>query len=106
MLYPHGDSLVISLTSMQHIIKGSPIGGVFLINASKNQLNDYNPIELENNLKLLEQEFQKGTQDMPCTHPPRTSDLRAFLEELRTVNAGVARELTSLESRLGNDDIG
>jgi len=41
-----------------------------LINASKNQLNDYNPIELENNLKLLEQEFQKGTQDMPCTiHP-------------------------------------
>src|SRR5438093_15568 len=66
----------------------------FLINASKNQLNDYNPIELENNLKLLEQEFQKSTQDMPCTRPPRTSDLMTFLEELRTLNADVARELT------------
>jgi hypothetical protein len=76
-----------------------------LINASKNQLNDYNPIELENNLKLLEQEFQKGTQDMPCTHAPQTCDLRAFLEELRTVNAEVAREITRLESGLGNDDM-
>jgi hypothetical protein len=76
-----------------------------LLNASKNQLNDYNPIELENNLKLLEQEFQKGTQDMPCTHPPQTSDLRAFLEELRAVNAEVARELTQLENGLENDDI-
>jgi hypothetical protein len=77
----------------------------FLIDASKNQLNDYNPVELENNLKLLEQEFQKGTQDMPCTHPPGIGDLRVFVEELRTVNAGVARELTRLEGRLGNDEI-
>ena len=61
--------------------------------------------ELENNLKLLEQEFQESTQDMSCTRPPRTSDLMTFLEELRTLNADVARELTGLESRLGNDEI-
>jgi predicted nucleotidyltransferase component of viral defense system len=76
-----------------------------LNNASKNQLNDYNPIELENNLKLLEQQLQKGTPDLPCTRPPQASDLRKFLEELRTVNAEVARELTGLESGLGSDEI-
>ena len=72
--------------------------------ASKNQLNDYNPVELENNLKLIEQEFQKGTPDMPCAQPPHIRDLKVFLDELRTVNAEVARELTRLEEGLGNDD--
>ena len=73
--------------------------------ASKNPLNDNNPVELENNLKLIEQELQKGTQDIPCAHPPQISELKAFLEELRIVNAEVARELTRLERGLGNDDI-
>ena len=76
-----------------------------LTNASKNQLNDYNPVELENNLKLIEQEFQKGTQDIPCSHPPQLSDLSVFLEELRSVNAEIARELTRLDGGLGNDEI-
>jgi len=74
--------------------------------ASKNQLNDYNPVELENNLKLIEQEFQKGTPDMPCAQPPHIRDLKVFLDEPRTVNAEVARELTRLEEGLGNDDTG
>ena len=76
-----------------------------LTKASKNPLNDYNPVELENNLKLIEQEFQKGPQDIPCAHPPQISDLKAFVEELRIVNAEVARELTRRERGLGNDDI-
>jgi len=76
-----------------------------LIKASKNPLNDYNPVELENNLKLLEQEFQRGTQEIPCTHPPSTNELKAFVAELRAVNAQVARELTQLERGLGDNDI-
>jgi hypothetical protein len=76
-----------------------------LNSASLNQLNDYNPIELENNLKLLQQELQKGTQDLPCTHPPQSGDLREFVEELRTVNAELARELTQLEGGLDKDEI-
>jgi predicted nucleotidyltransferase component of viral defense system len=74
-----------------------------LINASKNSLNDYNPIELENNLKLLEQEFQHGTQGIPCERPPKLSDLVAFLEDLRAVNAEVARELTQPEGSNGDE---
>ena len=73
-----------------------------LIKASKNQLNDYNPVELENNLKLLAQEFQHGTQEIPCEQPPATTDLTAFLEHLRAVNAEVARELT--KSAEGQED--
>jgi hypothetical protein len=76
-----------------------------LTRASENQLNDYNPVELENNLGLLEQEFQRGTQELPCAHPPRIGDLKGFLEELRRVNAEVARELTRLEPGLGSDEI-
>jgi hypothetical protein len=76
-----------------------------LTRASENQLNDYNPVELENNLKLIELEFQKGTQDLPCAHPPQISDLKTFLEELRVVNAQVARELTRLEPGLGDSEI-
>lgn len=50
-----------------------------LIKASRNQLNDYNPIELENNLKLLELELEKGTEDvLPCAHPPPIRDLKSF----------------------------
>jgi hypothetical protein len=74
-----------------------------LIKASKNPLNDYNPIELENNLKLLEQEFQRGTPDLPCDRSPKTSDLTAFLEDLRAVNAQVARELTQSEDSLADE---
>ena len=40
-----------------------------LLKASRNQQNDYNPIELENNLKLLQQEFRNGTQEIPCERP-------------------------------------
>lgn len=76
-----------------------------LTKASKNPLNDYNPVELDNNLELIEQEFQKGAQDIPCAHPPQISDLIAFLEELRAVNAQVARELTQIEGGMGNDDV-
>ena len=72
---------------------------------SKNPLNDYNPVELENNLKLLAQEFQRGTQEIPCTHPPSTNELKAFVAELRAVNAQVARELTQLERGLGDNGI-
>jgi hypothetical protein len=68
-----------------------------LIKASKNPQNDYNPIELEKNLGLLEQELQKGTQDIPCARPPKVGELTAFLEELRAINAAVARELTRAE---------
>jgi hypothetical protein len=76
-----------------------------LIKASKNPLNDYNPVELENNLKLIEEEFQKGTPEIPCAHPPPITDLKVFLEELRTLNAEVAREITRLEGGLENDDV-
>jgi predicted nucleotidyltransferase component of viral defense system len=74
-----------------------------LIRASKNPLNDYNPIELENNLKLLEQEFQQGAQEIPCERPPEIHDLKSFLEELRAVNADVARQLTKTDSSIGDD---
>jgi hypothetical protein len=76
----------------------------FLVKASKNPLNDYNPVELENNLKLIEQEFRTGTPDLPCAHPPEIRDLKAFLEELRTLNAAVARELTRAERSSGEED--
>ena len=74
-----------------------------LLKASRNQQNDYNPIELENNLKLLEQEFRKGTQDIPCERPPAPSELMAFLEELRAVNATVARDLTQSEGNIADE---
>jgi hypothetical protein len=74
-----------------------------LIKASKNPLNDYNPIEMENNLKLIEQEFQRGTQEIPCERPPKSSDLIAFLEDLRAVNAEVARELTQSDGSAGDE---
>jgi predicted nucleotidyltransferase component of viral defense system len=74
-----------------------------LIKASKNQQSDYNPIELENNLKLLEQEFQKGTQEIPCERPPAIRELTAFLQQLRAVNADVARELTNSAGDTGDE---
>jgi len=67
-----------------------------LMKASANQMNDYNPLELENNLKLLEEELEKGTPEIPCTHPPPIGELTTFLEDLRLANAAVARELTGL----------
>ena len=76
-----------------------------LIRASENELNDYNPVELENNLRLLEQEFQMGTPEIPCTHPPTAGELIVFLNELRAINAQVARELAGLENGFENDDI-
>ena len=74
-----------------------------LLKASRNQQNDYNPIELENNLKLLQQEFRNGTQDIPCERPPATSELKVFLEALRAVNANVARELTQSEGDIADE---
>jgi hypothetical protein len=75
-----------------------------LLKASRNQLNDYNPIELENNLKLIELELEKGAADvLPCAQPPPIADLKALLEELRSVNADVARDLTQLNGSLEND---
>jgi hypothetical protein len=71
-----------------------------LIRASKNQQNDYNPVELEDRLRLLDQEFQKGTLELPCEWPPAISQLTTFLEELRSINADVARELTNSESEM------
>ena len=74
-----------------------------LTKASKNELNDYNPIELENNLKLMKQEFLNDTQDIPCDRPPKISHLTAFLEELRAINAQVARDLTRPEGGIGDE---
>lgn len=74
-----------------------------LIRASKNQQNDYNPVELEDRLRLLEQEFKKGTQELPCEQPPATIELTTFLEELRAINADVARELTKSESDMEDE---
>jgi hypothetical protein len=65
-----------------------------LIRASKNQQNDYNPVELEDRLRLLAQEFRQGAQELPCERPPAIRELTTFLEELRTINADVARELS------------
>jgi hypothetical protein len=76
-----------------------------LVGASKNPLNDYNPVELENNLKLLELELGASAPDVPCSRPPRIKDLRAFLEELRTVNAEVARELARPERSPRDEEI-
>lgn len=73
------------------------------LNASRNQLNDYNPVELENNLKLIEQDLKKGTQDLQCSQPPCVQDLTEFLQALRVANAEVARELTQGESEIGID---
>ena len=75
-----------------------------LIRASKNQQNDYNPVELEDRLRLLEQEFQNGTYELPCERPPTADELMAFLEELRAINADVARELTRSEGDPGEED--
>ena len=74
-----------------------------LIRASRNQQNDYNPVELEDRLRLLEQEFLKDAQELPCERPPAASELATFLEELRTINADVARELTKSESDLADE---
>ena len=76
------------------------------IKASRNQLSDYNPVELENNLKLLEQELRKGSPDIPCAQPPPITDLESFLQELRAVNAEVARELTEFNGRAETDELG
>ena len=76
-----------------------------LVRASKNQLNDYNPVELENNLNLIEQEFQRGAQELPCAHPPPMTDLMGFVKVLRTANAEVAREIARLEDGRGNGDV-
>ena len=75
-----------------------------LLRASRNQQNDYNPVELENRLHLLEQEFRAGTQEIPCERPPAINELTAFLEELRAVNADVARDLTKFENDLGDKE--
>lgn len=37
-----------------------------LVRASKNPLNDYNPVELDDRLRLLEEEFRKGARELPC----------------------------------------
>ena len=74
-----------------------------LIRASKNQQNDYNPVELEDRFRLLDQEFKKGTQELPCERPPTTIELTTFLEELRAINADVARELTKSEGDLEDE---
>jgi hypothetical protein len=74
-----------------------------LIRASKNQLNDYNPVELEDRLRLLELEFRQGAQELPCERPPAVSALTSFIKELRTMNAEVARELTRSESDMEDD---
>ncbi len=68
------------------------------VRASKNPLNDYNPVELEDRLRLLEEEFRKGAWELPCERPPASNELTTFLEELRAINADVARELTKFES--------
>ena len=73
------------------------------VRASKNPLNDYNPVELEDRLRLLEEEFQKGARELPCERPPATNELTTFLEELRAINADVARELTRFESDPENE---
>ena len=74
-----------------------------LIRASKNQQHDYNPVELEDRLRLLDQEFEKGTQELPCERPPAISELTAFLRDLRRINADVARELTKSESDMEDE---
>lgn len=76
-----------------------------LVRASKNQQNDYNPVELEDRLRLLDQEFRKGAQELPCVSPPAVGELATFLEELRAINADVARELTKSESGI-EDELG
>lgn len=74
-----------------------------LIKASKNPQSDYNPVELEDRLRLLDQEFRTGTEDIPCQRPPALTELRSFIVELRAINADVARELTRFESDQEND---
>ena len=74
-----------------------------LVRASKNQQNDYNPVELEDRLRLIDQEFREGTQELPCERPPAVSELAKFLQELRTINADVARELTKSESNMEDE---
>jgi predicted nucleotidyltransferase component of viral defense system len=76
-----------------------------LLQTSKNQLNDYNPVEFENNLRLLERDLEQGTVDIPCSHPPKIKDLRAFLGELQRVNAEVARELAQLDEESGDEQV-
>jgi len=43
------------------------------------------------------------TTSCRAAHPPEVGDLKGFLEELRAVNADVARELAQLNGDSGND---
>ncbi|HEV2392246.1 MAG TPA: hypothetical protein VG146_07775 [Verrucomicrobiae bacterium] len=73
-----------------------------LVRASKNPLNDYSPVELDDRLRLLEEEFRKGARELPC-EGLASNELTTFLEELRAINADVARELTKFQSDSENE---
>lgn len=64
-----------------------------LLRASREETNDYNPIELENNLQLIERELREGKADLPCAQPPDAEVLQGFIGELRAINNRIARSL-------------
>ena len=64
--------------------------------------SEQNPVSRQG---VTDQEFRRGTQELPCERPPQISQLTAFLDHLRSVNADGARELTKTAQSDTDDEL-
>jgi hypothetical protein len=64
-----------------------------MITSAKDKQNDYNPMDLENNLALLDQKLRASRAGILCPNPAAITELLDFMGELSDISCHMAKAI-------------